>query len=560
MPIVPDNANSAAVMAALSVMTAAVMLTSPRVLALEPIQEAMLTKLESLYHQPLADDVYIAAPRALEEFYARRDFRPAWTRREQIDALITILDRADEDGLDPADYHVELLERMRADLDGRSAPLDDQRVEFDILLSASLARLAYHLSFGKVDPGTLDPDWNYIREMQSADPVERLQAAIDSDSLEAYIAENIPTIPVYGVFKATLARYRQIQMDGGWPSVPDGPTLKPGMRDPRVADLRARLKVTGELAGDSADDLELFDDDLEQAVREFQKRHALGADGLAGRQTIAAMNVPVEDRVDQLRVNLERTRWVFQDVEDDFVAVNIAGFRVFLFRDGQVIWTARAQVGKPYRKTPVFRSKMTYLVFNPTWTVPPGILRKDVLPAIRRDPTYLERKNMSVIDSDGNVVDPATVDWDNFRYMIRQEPGPTNALGRVKFIFPNSYFVFLHDTPSKALFDRPERTFSSGCIRVENPFELAELLLNDEEKWNDESIQRVLDSKRIQNVRLPAPLSVMLLYWTVEPDAEGRIRFLKDVYDRDAAVLAALDAEFVFSPPEGFEQIFETGP
>jgi murein L,D-transpeptidase YcbB/YkuD len=213
-------------------------------------------------------------------------------------------------------------------------------------------------------------------------------------------------------------------------------------------------------------------------------------------------------------------------------------------------------VGKPYRKTPVFKATMKFIEINPTWTVPPTILAKDVLPAIRQDPGYLQAKNMKVLDGSGKAIDPSTLDWASyagrgFPYTIRQEPGPRNALGRVKFIFPNKHFVFLHDTPSKALFDRAERAFSSGCIRIERPFELAELMLEDEEGWDGERIREVLDSRKTRRIFPSDPLPVLLLYWTVNLELPEVVGFHPDLYGRDAAVLEALDADFVFNAPRG---------
>ena len=261
--------------------------------------------------------------------------------------------------------------------------------------------------------------------------------------------------------------------------------------------------------------------------------------------------------VDRLRVNLERLRWVLVERTPRFVAVNIAGYRVYYFDDDRLQWTARAMVGKPYRATPIFRADMTYLVINPDWTVPPTILRNDSLPAIKRDRSYLDKQRMDVIDRTGREVDPATIDWAtvtprNFPYMLRQRPGPTNSLGRIKFMFPNEHFVFLHDTPSRDLFNRDERAFSSGCIRVEHPFELADILLQGDPKWTPEALQRAVDSEAMQTVSLSRPLPVLILYLTAIAFDDGRdFTFLRDIYDRDAAVLNALNAGFVYSPPAG---------
>jgi len=268
---------------------------------------------------------------------------------------------------------------------------------------------------------------------------------------------------------------------------------------------------------------------------------------VVGKGTLAALNVPVEGRIDQIRVNLERARWVLHDLPEEFVLVDIAGFNVRYIRNGRIIWDARAVVGRPFRKTPVFKSRITYLEMNPTWTVPPTILRKDVLPAIKQDIGYLQEQNMRVIDYDRNVIDPATIDWQrysgrDFPYLIRQDPGPRNALGRIKFMFPNEHLVYLHDTPSKSLFERTERAFSSGCIRIEHPFRFAELLLDDPAHWNRDAVIKAIESGETREVSLPRPVTVILLYWTVASEANGDVTFKQDIYERDAAVLAGLNS------------------
>jgi murein L,D-transpeptidase YcbB/YkuD len=496
----------------------------------------------------------IAAGPLLAEMYERRGFTTAWTP-EKIAELIRIVVGIESEGLDPGDYHLEALQR----LGGTAIPSDPRRrVELDILAGDSLARLGYHLRFGKVSPSDLDPNWNLSRDLGGRDPATTLQAALDAPSLRQFIAENLPRGPIYARMKKALAQYRAIRDRGGWPVVPEGPTLKPGMVDRRVAAVRERLAVTGELTGPPHGDPASFDDDLRAAVAEFQERHGIDADGVIGPRTLEAMNVPVEARFDQLRVNLERVRWIFRDIEENLIVTNIARFRVMLVRDGEPIWIGKAQVGKPYRKTPVFKSTLRYLVFNPSWTVPPTILRKVILPKAKADPGYLSRKNIRILDPDGRKIDPATIDWPsvtagNFPYILRQEPGPNNALGRVKFIFPNEHFVFLHDTPSKALFEKTERAFSSGCIRVERPFELAALLLEGTE-WDAEAIRKLVDSAETKTVFLPEPLTVFLLYGTVDALDSERVVFLPDIYDRDPAVLKALDGDFVFTPPAGLPE------
>jgi murein L,D-transpeptidase YcbB/YkuD len=293
-----------------------------------------------------------------------------------------------------------------------------------------------------------------------------------------------------------------------------------------------------------------FDEDLETAVKHFQQRHGLTADGAVGPGTRAALNVSVSARIDQIRVNLERARWVMHEIQGEFVLVNAAGFDVSYFRDNEPIWTSKVIVGRPYRETPIFKSLITYVVLNPTWTIPPGILVKDKLPVIKRDPGYLTRNNIRVIDSAGREVSPHSVDWSRYSgsrlppYQLRQDPGDDNALGLVKIMFPNPYLVYLHDTPSKSLFDKDERTFSSGCIRVEKAFELAELVLNDPVRWNRAAIDAAVATKKTQTVNLATPVPVLILYWTAQPRPDGQVIFRNDVYGRDPATLAALNGTF----------------
>jgi murein L,D-transpeptidase YcbB/YkuD len=329
-----------------------------------------------------------------------------------------------------------------------------------------------------------------------------------------------------------------------------GQDLKNGMSDERIPSIRKQLVLVGDLLDTTNIKSPLYDARLEGAVKQFQIRHGLTPDGVIGNKTLEALNVPVDKRIEQIIVNLERGRWIYRDIPDDYILVNIANFKATYVRKGNTQWRERAQVGKDYRQTPVFKADLNYLVFNPTWTVPPTILEKDILPAIKRDIGYLNKKNMKVINRSGKIVDPATIEWTkytgkNFPYSIRQDPGPANALGRVKFIFPNEHFVFLHDTPSKNLFERETRAFSSGCIRVEHPFQLAEAVLNDPEKWSLEKIQKLVSSEELKTVYLKKPITVLLLYATAFPDLEEDwIHFRNDIYDRDQKILNELNEPF----------------
>ena len=495
----------------------------------------------------------VTSASVLPALYRQRAFLPAWTRPHSVEQLFTALVNIHKDGLNAQDYHFAALRDLRAETEAAQPPTALQLAEFDILLTDSLIRLGYHLLVGKVDPVELDNNWNMERTLEGLDAVQALSQAIETATVDNLLAALRPQHVTYRRLMQALAHYRSIAARGGWPAVPAGPTLRPGMSDPRVPAVRKRLAVTRQLTGQDSES-PLFDQQLEGAVKAFQRQHGLAADGVVGKDTLAALNVPVEGRIDQIRVNLERARWVLHDLPEEFVLVDIAGFNVRYIRNGRIIWDSRAVVGQPFRKTPVFKSRITYLEMNPTWTVPPTILRKDVLPAIKRDIGYLQKQNMRVIDYNHNVIDPADIDWQrysgrDFPYLIRQDPGPHNALGRIKFMFPNEHLVYLHDTPSKSLFERTERAFSSGCIRIEHPFRFAELLLDDPVGWNQDAVVRTIESGETRKVSLPRPVTVILLYWTVASDAKGDVLFKQDIYDRDAAVLAGLNSALAIHQP-----------
>jgi murein L,D-transpeptidase YcbB/YkuD len=481
--------------------------------------------------------------------YQRREFAPTWSP-QAADALITLVDTAESHGLDPEDYHQSALLRLRTRVDASEGRDTRSLADYDVVLSDALLRIAYHAIYGKVDPESLDSKWNITQHLDPAisDPAATLQRIIDSGEIEPAIASLAPKGPVYFGLRRALRRYQNFAGAGGWEPVPDGPNLELGMSGPRVTALRRRLAATRDLTAADPDS-DVFDAWVERAVRKFQARHRIDADGVVGAATIESMNVPADDRIDQIRVNLERARWVLHRLPGSFILVDIAGFHASYFVDDELAWSSRVQVGRPFRKTPVFRGDITYLEINPTWTVPPGILRKDILPRIREDLGYLAKNEMRVLDKSGAEIDPTTIDWnkiaaEGFPHRIVQSPGPHNALGRVKFMFPNPHLVFLHDTPSRALFERTDRAFSSGCIRVDQPFELAELLLDDPSRWSRAQIDTAVEARETTRVNLPRKVPVILLYWTVEVDEDGEVHFKKDLYERDAALLAGLDEDF----------------
>lgn len=493
--------------------------------------------------KPTLAGVRLAAPQLLVEAYAERGFAFAWVKPRQVTDFIALAEQSSDAGLRPADFHLPEITRLLPGADP-GALQGEERVQAEILLSDGLLRLIHHVRYGKVDPRAIDKNWNHDDGPKGAALVADLRRALAAPHLMGAVTALRQEPGFYTRLKEGLAHYRTLAAAGGWPSIPAGPKLEPGAHDDRVPLIRERLRITGDYLGPTQVTGNYYGPELEKAVRHFQERHSLEVDGRIGRATLAALNVTAEERVNQIRVNLERMRWVSDQLPPDYLLVDIAAQRVELYREGQEVWQSKAIVGRPDRPTPIFRDQIEYLEFNPTWTVPPTILKEDVVPKARKDPNAVRKKGLEIIDRGGNKVEPEAVDWsvaaNNLPYTFRQPPGPKNALGQVKFMFPNRHSVYLHDTADRQLFQRATRTLSSGCVRVDKPIELAELLLNDP-KWNPDKFASVFESKKPSSVRLKQPLPVILSYWTAEADEQGQVQFRDDFYDHDQPVLAALD-------------------
>lgn len=537
---------------------------------------------------------FIHASLMLPLFYERRNYKPAWSTDNgplsQAEELLESIRHADREGLRPQDYHLTKIEttikkiQHYQNINGLFNP--SWLVDLDLLLTDAFMIYGSHLLAGRIDPETIDPEWQ--AKHREDDIAKILQDALDSYRIKETLNSFLPKQLGYLKLRETLSHYREIAQNGGWPTFPNSPQIlrsiykRTEVRSSRrpieisksnqtkrifesgrrpvvtqggfIKTLRRFLTLTGDLDPKHANDPGVYDPFLKQAVCKFQKRHALEIDGIVGPATLTEMNVSVEERIHQIELNMERCRWLPQDFGKRYVLINIANYELDAIENNSTELSMKVVVGKPYRRTPVFSDKMTYLVFNPYWHVPSTIATEDMLPQIRKDPDYFARNNIKVLQGQGRnakEINPDTIDWSmidsiDSNFLLRQEPGPRNPLGRIKFMFPNKYQVYIHDTPARGLFERNERTFSSGCIRVENPVQLAEFVLGKEKGWTRQEIISAIENREEQTVALSNKIPVHLLYLTAWVKGDGRIYFRNDVYERDKPLLEALRK----SPPD----------
>ena len=497
--------------------------------------------------RPIAiGDQRLPPTKTLVTFYTRRHYHPAWSDEGKllpdINDLVTAIRDAAKEGLISSEYHLpplkDLLASLQPQQQAETSLHVDRLTDLDILLTDAFLRYSSHLLIGRISPTVENGAWGVQRE--TVDLAQILQTALETGDIADALAGLLPSHLAYSRLRQALAHYRELAAAGGWPLIPAGVKMKKGDHGPHVSQLRARLKVEEDLGPEDSANNALFDETVEQAVSRFQYRHGLDVDGIVGPLTLAALNVPAEFRVRQIILNMERWRWLPRDLGSGALVVNIAGFSLDVVDRDQVPLTMKIVVGKPYTRTPVFHTAVTSIILNPAWNIPFRIATKELLPLIRKNPQYLSKNHITVLRGWGRqtkVIDATGIAWSklssrDFPYRLRQEPGPWNALGRIKFLLPNPFTVYLHDTPAQALFTQAIRAFSHGCIRLEKPLDLAAYALQGT-PWTREALLAAIAQGDERTIRLPKPLPTYVGYWTAWVEQEGTVHFGSDLYGRD---------------------------
>lgn len=469
-------------------------------------------------------------PKAISAFYKENQYTPIWNNPEIREDLVSYIENIENEGLFPEDYNAAEIKNL---LESFNPDASEKNTRLEFLLTDSFLRLAHDLAAGKLNPQHLYKNWG--TPINSVDLSEILKRAIEQQNVSKILDSLKPHNPVYTGLRKALQKLDKSEFsEEKITKIPSGKLIRPGERNQRIPLVSKRLNELG-IYKKSSDTSTLLSEDLEKSIKVFQKNYGLEDDGIIGSSTVDNLNMSQEDRYHQILVNMERWRWYPRDLGEQYIVINIADFQLKLIKGNDTIGTYKTMVGIPSRQTPVFSDEIEYVIYNPTWTIPPTIEKRDVLPGMRRDKNYLKDRSLNVYDKNNNRVDPSTIDWnssEHLAYTYRQAPGPTNPLGKVKIIYPNKYMVYLHDTSHRYLFDKRNRARSSGCVRVENALQLARYLLNDQPQYDDEKIQEILDSGKTSEIPVTKKVNVHHFYWTAYPENDS-IKFIDDIYNLD---------------------------
>lgn len=483
-------------------------------------------------------------------FYRDRAFRLAWFKNgelvPQASKFKEVINNAKDEGLDPNDYKLKDFDQLYQAYqnekdDAKRAQLQQ---ELDIALTASYFHYGTDFYKGQTNPKENKNSISWKVKRNKIKLNKALQTILKERESKYPYYEFAPLHPEYNGLRTALKKYRTLQQNGEWPKIEPVKKLQLKDTSPQVAVIRKRLLMEYDPARArslQAQNDSVFDESLATLVKKFQTLNGVKADGVVGPETVKLMNISIEDRIDQLIINMERWRWIPKSFEDKYIFVNIPEYTMHVKDKGKEVLSMKVIVGKEMNSTPIFSDKLEYVVFAPFWNVPKSIVENEIKPNMLRNPNFLESQDMEIIKGDRKNfqrISASSIDWSgvtqqNFKYLIRQRPGPKNSLGLVKFLFPNEFNVYLHDTPYDALFNQEQRGFSHGCVRLERPAELAEYLLKDDPKWSPSAIRDAMNGKEEQWVVLKEKVPVYIVYFTSWVDDQGNVYFSKDLYGHD---------------------------
>jgi L,D-transpeptidase YcbB len=485
---------------------------------LDSFNKIKTVSIDSLSIQAISDSL-------IQVFYRENQLKTFWVSDQSRGDLINTILNVAEEGLFEKHYDLDSIQKNEINLENLT---EKELIAYDFLLTENLLRYIYNVSKGSVNPKEMYGDYD-LKPVTFDFKTTLLK--FQKENFDKVINDLKPQHIVYKRLKTALKlldefpteNFTKIEIDG---------ILEKNDSTNAVIPIKERLIFWKDLkAQDSI--TPVFDEETELAVKRFQMRHGLAPDGVVGAGTILALNLTVYERKMQIIANMERWRWYPRDMGEEYAIINITDYSLHIVKNNDTVKTHKVIVGKPGRRTPVLTSTLSHLVFNPTWTIPPTIKRNDIVPAVRRNRNYLVEKNMTVYDRSGNVIRPS--EWnekDALSYRYVQSPGTNNSLGLVKFMFPNRFMVYLHDTNSRSFFERANRSLSSGCVRVQDPFDLAAYLLNDNDKWSLDNIMQLVKTNKTTDVRMKKEVQVHLLYWTAWSE-DGKLQFRDDLYEKD---------------------------
>ncbi len=494
----------------------------------------IVTQLDSV-NKKIDQDI-IFSKYLLKDSYNDANFHPLWSSKKNRDVVIAEIKRAEENGLISSDYHLETIEKYTKKYDSLSLK---SHAKLDVLLTDGIILLAYHLIKGKVNPDDLMYSWNFMENKIPKYAITLLQNAIKEEQVNKVLHSLEPQDKEYQLLKEQLITAKSLKEKGGWNTLDLKETLHPGDQNIDLQSLKTRLIAENFLNEDEKVADSIYGENLQKAVKKFQLAHGVNDDAVIGKATLKMLNEPIEDKIKKIIVNLERRRWIKYPKDTAYIKVNIASFKMKFIDHGKVTYSSNVVVGQTKKQTPSFMDTLELIVLNPTWTLPYSISSTETLSKLKKNPNYLETHNMVLMNKKGNIISSTGIDWSklssrHFPYRVRQKAGARNALGRVKFLFPNKYAIYLHDTPSKRLFSKDRRAFSHGCVRLQNPLDFAEFLLQKEDaSWDRQKIDKIVASNKTKTIRLQHQHPILIIYQTAEIDEKRNFIYLNDIYKRD---------------------------